>query len=94
MSLIARETVEGKFFGILMAVIAIVPFRADAMAITAIGIPKNFPSTVSIPAWTHIKRYRGPLSPSRGVHRGPMTSVALQSIQFAELTISLSPSRS
>ena len=42
----------------------------------------------------HIARYFGPLPPSRGVHRGPSTSVALQSMQFAGLTTSRSPSRS
>lgn len=34
----------------------------------------------------HIKRYFGPLPPSRGVHRGPTTSVALQSTQFGGFT--------
>ena len=34
----------------------------------------------------HILRYFGPLPPSLGVHRGPKTSVALQSIQFGAFT--------
>src|SRR3954469_12159758 len=45
-------------------------------------------------AHSHINRYFGPLPPSLGVHLGPMTSVALQSTQFAGLTTSRSPSRS
>ena len=36
----------------------------------------------------------GPLPPSRGVQRGPSTSVALQSTQFGGLTRSSSPTRS
>src|SRR4051812_28745164 len=42
----------------------------------------------------HMSRYLGPLPPSRGVHRGPSTSVALQSTQFGGLTRSSSPTRS
>jgi len=42
----------------------------------------------------HILLYRAPLPPSRGVQRGPMSSVALQSMQFAGLTTNRSPSRS
>jgi hypothetical protein len=42
----------------------------------------------------YISRYRGPLPPSRTVHRGPITSVALQSMQFAGFRTSRSPSRS
>ena len=34
----------------------------------------------------YIKRYLGPLPPSRGVQRGPSTSVALQSTQFGGFT--------
>jgi len=34
----------------------------------------------------YIRLYFGPLAPSRGVHRGPSTSVALQSTQFGALT--------
>src|SRR4051812_20784840 len=39
----------------------------------------------------YILRYFGPLPPSRGVQRGPSTSVALQSMQFGAFTTSLSP---
>ena len=42
----------------------------------------------------HIRLYDGPLPPSRGVHRGPMTSVALQSMQLGAFTTSRSPWRS
>jgi len=42
----------------------------------------------------HICRYFGPLPPSLGVHLGPSTSVALQSMQLAGLTTNRSPSRS
>src|SRR5687767_10505682 len=42
----------------------------------------------------HMSRYFGPLPPSRGVQRGPSTSVALQSIQFGGLTRSSFPTRS
>jgi len=34
----------------------------------------------------YIRLYFGPLPPSRGVHRGPSTSVALQSTQFGAFT--------
>ena len=44
--------------------------------------------------WGYIRLYAGPLPPSRGVHRGPMTSVALQSTQFGAFTTSRSPSSS
>src|SRR6266540_2231364 len=37
-------------------------------------------------ATRHICLYLGPLPPSRGVQRGPTTSVALQSTQFGALT--------
>src|SRR2546425_3106398 len=37
-------------------------------------------------ATPHIPLYLGPLPPSRGVQRGPTTSVALQSTQFGALT--------
>jgi hypothetical protein len=43
---------------------------------------------------THIRRYFGPLPPSLAVHRGPITSVALQSMQLAGLTTSLPSTRS
>ena len=39
---------------------------------------------------SHIRRYFGPLPPSRGVQRGPSTSVALQSTQLGAFTLSLS----
>jgi hypothetical protein len=42
----------------------------------------------------YIARYLGPLPPSRGVHRGPTTSVALQSTQLGGFTRSSSPTRS
>ena len=42
----------------------------------------------------YIARYWGPLPPSRGVQRGPRTSVALQSTQLGGLTRSSSPTRS
>jgi len=42
----------------------------------------------------HINRYFGPLPPSRGVHLGPNTSVALQSTQLGAFTLSSSPTRS
>src|SRR6267378_2008498 len=35
---------------------------------------------------SYIRLYLGPLPPSRGVHRGPSTSVALQSTQFGAFT--------
>src|SRR2546428_9665587 len=34
----------------------------------------------------YIRLYLGPLPPSRGVHLGPSTSVALQSTQFGAFT--------
>ena len=34
----------------------------------------------------YIRLYLGPLPPSRGVHRGPRMSVALQSMQFGAFT--------
>jgi hypothetical protein len=37
----------------------------------------------------HIRLYAGPLPPSRGVQRGPITSVALQSTQLGAFTTSL-----
>src|SRR5207247_2038563 len=40
-------------------------------------------------ATPHILLYLGPLPPSRGVQRGPTTSVALQSTQFGALTRSV-----
>jgi hypothetical protein len=42
----------------------------------------------------YIARYLGPLPPSRGVHRGPSTSVALQSTQLGGFTRSSLPTRS
>ena len=39
----------------------------------------------------YIRLYDGPLPPSRGVQRGPMASVALQSMQLGAFTTSLSP---
>ena len=42
----------------------------------------------------YMTRYLGPLPPSRGVQRGPSTSVALQSTQFGAFTRSSSPTRS
>lgn len=42
----------------------------------------------------YIRRYFGPLPPSRGVQRGPSTSVALQSTQLGAFTLSSSPARS
>jgi len=42
----------------------------------------------------YIARYLGPLPPSRGVHRGPSTSVALQSTQLGGFTRSSLPARS
>lgn len=44
------------------------------------------PSPRSAGRGRHIARYLGPLPPSRGVHRGPSTSVALQSTQLGALT--------
>jgi len=41
------------------------------------------------PASSHMRRYLGPLPPSRGVQRGPSTSVALQSTQLGALTLNL-----
>jgi hypothetical protein len=35
---------------------------------------------------SYIRLYLGPLPPSRGVHLGPSTSVALQSTQFGAFT--------
>src|SRR5690242_7065774 len=37
-------------------------------------------------SYNYMKRYLGPDPPSRGVHRGPTTSVALQSTQLGALT--------
>ena len=42
----------------------------------------------------YIRRYLGPLPPSRGVQRGPSTSVALQSTQLGAFTLSSPPTRS
>lgn len=42
----------------------------------------------------YMRRYFGPEPPSRGVQRGPTTSVALQSTQFGAFTRRVSPSRS
>lgn len=42
----------------------------------------------------YICLYAGPLPPSRGVQRGPITSVALQSMQLGAFTTSRSPRRS
>jgi hypothetical protein len=54
--------------------------RSDGAVCTAAGL--------------YIPRYLGPLPPSRGVHRGPSTSVALQSTQLGGFTLSPSPTRS
>jgi hypothetical protein len=51
------------------------------------------PVVADAPGPTYIRWYFGPLPPSRGVQRGPTTSVALQSTQFCALTTSLSPWR-
>src|SRR2546430_11191211 len=43
----------------------------------------------AMPEWnaeSYIRLYLGPLPPSRGVHLGPSTSVALQSTQFGAFT--------
>jgi hypothetical protein len=45
-------------------------------------------------AGVYMDRYLGPLPPSRGVQRGPSTSVALQSTQLGGFTRSSSPTRS
>ena len=50
------------------------------------GEPVPELSDTRVNGHAYINRYFGPLPPSRGVQRGPRTSVALQSMQFGGLT--------
>ena len=60
-------------------------------------LPPIFPVTLRLcvrSRRSYIRLYAGPLPPSRGVQRGPTTSVALQSMQLGAFTTSVSPLRS
>src|SRR6185503_14016012 len=67
---------------------------AAFLAVAGIRLQLGAAPRTALHGGPYILRYRGPLPPSRGVQRGPSTSVALQSMQLGGFTRSSSPTRS
>src|SRR5437867_12957473 len=85
----SRRRSAPSFNSLVRGAPAAEPQQSALRAQFSTGLLRGAPATrapLTVEGMAYIRLYFGPLPPSRGVQRGPSTSVALQSTQFGAFT--------